>query len=481
MRTSPLRTSLAGLGSAVALVACGGSTAQVVVPKDPTPLAKCDVAKSNARPLVTEWPASEKANLETLLASQAVAVSYSGCEMQLLDACRIPGGYGFQRTSISNDTIEITSADELYAKIPLGAVGLEGELSSSGRLAINTTVVGQLRLDRDVAIPDTAACRDATHVISAISIGAFEMKSGGAVSGSAGVDVGNIGAGVATKSEETSLKSSGDRRACRDTEDEPNPDCRSPLQVFLRKAKVGGAAVAGVGPIQPGIDEPGIDEPGVDPNGEPGIEEPPSRPPPRPRPPPPTPKPKKRKPWDQPPADESVTVLFEAPGGEDGDKWKVLSREGDILCDSLPCRRRVGNQAGIQLQLDAAKKEDIRVFPVPADLGYSPGRTVRAVPDMGGGGWIWPTILTAGGAAAGGVGLVLLLTGDDTAAEESSTRQIAGIVLASSGGIALFYGLYGFLSLGSPPTEGELDISLVENESADVRLRLLPDGVSLIF
>src|SRR5262245_37174019 len=39
---------------------------------------RCRVAASQSAPLVTEWPASEKANLEGLLGSGAVAVAYSG-------------------------------------------------------------------------------------------------------------------------------------------------------------------------------------------------------------------------------------------------------------------------------------------------------------------------------------------------------------------------------------------------------------------
>jgi len=493
-----MRKSIVGLGL-VSLITtgCGGGTpTSVVIPKDPTPLAKCDVAKSNARPLVTEWPASEKAHLESLIASQAVVVSYSGCEMQLLDGCRIPGQYGFQRTSISNDTIEITSADELYAKIPLGAAGLEGELSATGRLAINTTVVGQLRLETNVELPDTAACRGATHIITSISIGAFEMTSGGAVKGAAGVEFGNAGAGVSSESKESSLKSSGDRASCRETGDEPNPDCQSPLQVFLQKTKVG-ESLAMTSTI-PGAPEPNriIDDkvepqPGTDPD----IPSPEPRPQPVVRPTPrPRPRPQARKPWDQPPPDQAVTVLFEAPGGAEGDKWKVLSREGDVLCDSLPCTRRVGNNAGIQLQLDAARKEDIRVFPVPADLGYSPGRTVRAVPEMGvGGNWVFPAIATGAGVAALGGGTVMLIMGrgeeaDDPDTTENETESnttlvTGGTILLGAGVIGAVYGGLALLGAfgGGDKQQGELDITLVEDASAGVSLDLLPSGLSLTF
>jgi len=443
---------------------CGGAVpASVVTPKDPTPLAKCDVAKSNARPLVTEWPASEKAHLESLVASQAVIVSYSGCEMRLLDSCRLPGTYGFQRTSISNDTIEITNADELYAKIPLGAAGLEGELSASGRLAIETTVVGQFRLEQDVEIPDTPACRSATHVISSISIGAFEMKSGGAMSGRAGVALGDAGAGVSSESRESSLKSSGNRAACSETTENPHPDCQSPLQVFLRPVSAGTRVATGTVPDEP----------------------------PRPR---PEARPQPRKPWDQPPADNSVTVRFEPPEGEEDQHWILLSQQGDVLCERLPCTRRVGNRAKMQVQLDAARKEDIRVFPVPDDLGYTPGRTVRAVPDHGGSNYL-PSLITLGvGLGVGGGGLAMLLASNPGANEAESASEdglcdrsdngalcTVGALLTVGGGITALVGVTMLLVAGNQAPEGSLDITLLEDEDASLRLDLRPSGLSIAF
>lgn len=213
---------------------CGGTPATAVVPKDPTPLAKCSVAKSQASPLVTEWPASEKAHLESMLDSQAVVVSYTGCEMRILGSCRVPGKYAFHRTTLSEDTIEIKNADDLYANVPIGAVALEAELEASGRLAIHTTVVGQMRLVQDTAsITDLPGCEDATHVITAVSIGAFDMISGGMVRAGGGVRAGALGAGAQHRSEETTLRSSGSADGCRQTNNDPHVDCRSPLQVFL--------------------------------------------------------------------------------------------------------------------------------------------------------------------------------------------------------------------------------------------------------
>src|SRR3954470_10637174 len=103
----------------VAGCATGLPGARAVIPQAPTELGKCRVAASQTSPLVTEWPASEKANLEVMLHGGAVAVAYSGCSMRLLPQCRVRGSYQWQRTTPATDSLEINDSDELYAKLPL--------------------------------------------------------------------------------------------------------------------------------------------------------------------------------------------------------------------------------------------------------------------------------------------------------------------------------------------------------------------------
>ena len=76
-----------------ALLACHGApVAEGVMPNqghDTSQLARCSVASSHDQPLVTEWPAPYKARLEALLAEGAVAVEYSGCELRIVDRCKV--------------------------------------------------------------------------------------------------------------------------------------------------------------------------------------------------------------------------------------------------------------------------------------------------------------------------------------------------------------------------------------------------------
>src|SRR5262245_33913191 len=78
---------------------------------------RCRSAMGIDQPLVTEWPAAEKANLESQVRQGGVVVSFSGCEMTVLTGCRTREPYSWVRTTPSSDWFEIKSEDELYAKL----------------------------------------------------------------------------------------------------------------------------------------------------------------------------------------------------------------------------------------------------------------------------------------------------------------------------------------------------------------------------
>ncbi|MEZ4441893.1 MAG: hypothetical protein R3B72_22525 [Polyangiaceae bacterium] len=443
-----------------------------MIPKDPTPLAKCSVAKSSASPLVTEWPASVKAHLESLLSSHAVVVSYSGCEMRLLPECHPGGRYEFKRTTLAEDTIEIRNSDELWAKVPLGAASLEAELEARGRLAIHTTVVGQIHLTDDAPLPRDRGCEGATHVISAVSIGAFELRSGASVVAGAGAEVGSLSVGGRRRGGEEQLRSAGDRLACGETETEPHVDCRSPLQVFLRPIQD-----RGDGPVSPDhVEVTGVLDPSI----------------------PSTPEPQRPlTAWDQPPADKAVAVQFDPPADEPvPDRWMLMSPEGDVLC-KLPCVRRVGDKSGLRLQRDADRKEDITVVAVPDDLGYSAGRRVRATPDMSGPSLVAPIVLLATGGAGLAAGLVMSALSGDSSSESGTTTSTdstsggnekslcvgaddptlctAGFVTMSVGGVSLLVGGV-WLWVALTGDDATLAVTLVEDAEARIDWQLTPSG-----
>jgi hypothetical protein len=98
---------------------------------------------------------------------------------------------------------------------------------------VQTTVAGQLELsefDARVAQRDPA-CRGATHVVGALSVGSFKLRTGGGISGRAGV--GAVGVGASRS--EMVMREAGNPEACRAaTAESPDANCRSPIQMFLR-------------------------------------------------------------------------------------------------------------------------------------------------------------------------------------------------------------------------------------------------------
>src|SRR5258706_1358176 len=130
----PHRVVVSAMAMAVvtsAAASCGspGFVAPLArAPETPGDQPRCRIAANQENPLVTEWPASEKANLEARLREGSVVVSYSRCALRMLPRCHARGGYHWRRTTTSTDVVEIRNSYELYANMPVGAVSLEGEL-----------------------------------------------------------------------------------------------------------------------------------------------------------------------------------------------------------------------------------------------------------------------------------------------------------------------------------------------------------------
>jgi hypothetical protein len=219
-------------------IGCGGaSIPRASLPEVPTELARCRVAASAGSPLVTEWAATEKANLEARIREGGVAVAYSGCSMRIIPDCKLGGSYVWQRTTPATDRLVINNTDELYAKLPLGAASLEGELQRSGELVVQTTVSGQMRASGISAndVPLGGACAAATHLVSGVAVGAFELSAGGKLSAGASAKVAVVeDSGVKTLSEKSLVRKAGDPDRCAEsTWDYPAADCNSPIQLFL--------------------------------------------------------------------------------------------------------------------------------------------------------------------------------------------------------------------------------------------------------
>lgn len=179
--------------------------------------AKCGVTKSQSEPLIVEWPSTARAKLEALSRTGVVAVRYSGCEMEVLAACNAPGKYVYTAITSKRDRVTIRNADDLYANIPLGAAKLESKLESAGQLDVDMSVVGRYASDRQVVRPDELEgpdCAKATHVVTGLTVGAFEFFAGADATTAGGAAVGNAGAGGSMRSSKELLDSDGKMKTC---------------------------------------------------------------------------------------------------------------------------------------------------------------------------------------------------------------------------------------------------------------------------
>ncbi|RLB64347.1 MAG: hypothetical protein DRI90_04795, partial [Deltaproteobacteria bacterium] len=356
-------------------------------------------------------PASEKANLELRLREGGVAVAYAGCELRLIPDCHLGGYYFWQRTTVASDAFEVRSADDLYAKLPLGAVSLEGELNRSGRLAMRTTVSGQLRLTAVAAAPQGQGCGVATHVVSAMSVGAFTLRSGGALGVRAGVDtpVGGIGAG--TESQASMVREAGDPDRCQGaTAQGAHPECASPIQLFLIPLASLAYAAAAPPPVATAPPAPTA-------TPTPPASAPPSAPPPAPT----------AGSWLPPapagplgpglaagagsaaPADDVARLVVNVSSAEPDATFSV-SAGGEALC-TTPCSKSVRIDDLVAIQ-ELGKKN-------------SKAMTIKGLRDYG---------------VAGAV--------DVTAHPRATGRFIGGVLLTAGGGIGLLGGVIA-LALGS--------------------------------
>ena len=206
--------------AAATLPACSGSNlasnlaqAPKFEPKDQT---KCGIAKSQSEPLIVEWPDAARGRLEALLRKGVVAVRYSGCEMEVLGQCSARGRYAYSSFTPKRSNVKMRDADELYANIPAYAVKFEAALQKAGELNVSMTIVGRYEADRASTRAEEleGQCQGATHVVNALTVGAFDFYAGADASVGGGVTVGGAGAGAKSASKRETLNQDGNVDAC---------------------------------------------------------------------------------------------------------------------------------------------------------------------------------------------------------------------------------------------------------------------------
>ncbi len=215
------------LASALGLSACGVATDMVNNPTAPVakppPMPetfknKCDAAKGQLRPLVVEWEAPDRAALEAQAQQGQLVVHYEGCELEVLRRCKAPPKqvYGYTAITPKDERVTMSNAEELYASIPVHAAKLEGKLAESGSLAAEMTIVGEYGVAGLPPAVDqlSGECGGATHVVTALTVGAFSFNAGNAKERGASATVLGAGVGASQAASSETLSRDGDVAKC---------------------------------------------------------------------------------------------------------------------------------------------------------------------------------------------------------------------------------------------------------------------------
>lgn len=238
---------------AMGLLLLGVSGCRQQRPVTATSDSRCKAdPKDKGRPMVVEWPAADRAALEAEAAHSVVVVSYRDCELRVLSQCSVPGGYELTRTTPARDYVDIRSEDELFASLPFGAAKFSAEVRAGQALRLDYFVIGQRRanttaVDAEQLGPD---CKEATHFVRAMMIGASTLSTG--AHHAAGARTGVLGAqgGGHTSGSSRRLASNGKMQEC--DESTPGLSCHALVQLDLAPLRASNPGSAVIAPAMAG-------------------------------------------------------------------------------------------------------------------------------------------------------------------------------------------------------------------------------------
>jgi hypothetical protein len=195
--------------------------------------ATCKVAKDPLNPLIVEWPGTNKVDFDSASQRGVVFVSYVGCNLKVLSSCRATSqGSGYEMTSVTpaRDKVVMADQSELYARLPLGAASLRGELGLGSSLELDYIAVGQ-RIAKEAPRGYEGDCEGVTHFVRTITVGAYSLDARAAGKAAAGADIGNAGGGVSRQESRRNIRGSGNVELC--ASDPSARECAAVLQLGL--------------------------------------------------------------------------------------------------------------------------------------------------------------------------------------------------------------------------------------------------------
>ncbi len=239
--------------------ACGPGTAgQVVRPNDPTyagangeqgAAASCKAIGSvgdEGQPLVVDWEAEQRADLETAMRHGLAVVHYDCGQLKVLNDCKVEGSYAFSGTTMQEKVLTLTNADEAQANLPLGGAKIGASLARGTSLDIALAIIGKHTTAGDVTRASLVGkCDGATHYVRGAWLGAFAMKTKASGEVSASAEIFGMGGKAGSASAKGVGNKSGNLDACHKSDPEspkPPKECGAPLRIDLLAIAAGKAA-----------------------------------------------------------------------------------------------------------------------------------------------------------------------------------------------------------------------------------------------
>lgn len=236
------------VGVCLAAVGCGGGAHhEAMRPEQPkaaeaTGRTSIPAVDGPASPLVVDWKAEQRADLEEVIHDGIAVLSWSDKGLTLLKRCRVTGNYGYLPVQVKTDVVRLETADDVQASLPLGGLGIAGkiggEFSKGTTLDIALAMVGKRRTTwNDVSKDDLEGqCDGASHYVRAILVGAFAMKTGSRAKAAAAVEIFGAGTSGQSSSSKDVATTDGKLSACESAtgeENKPPSGCGAILRLEL--------------------------------------------------------------------------------------------------------------------------------------------------------------------------------------------------------------------------------------------------------
>jgi TPR repeat protein len=221
------------------VTACGGG--------GPLPGKAPTVASAIAdkAPLVVDWPAGQRTDLEVSTNDGVAVVRVEPQTIKLLRECHLSGSYGFLGVSTKEQVIRLDDAGDVALSLPLRGIGLaadlSGELGTSTALDVALITIGRRRTIRTSAarsaLKGGKECIGATHYIRGFDVGAFVLATAEKSSASTVAGMFGAKASYARKSAKAVRETDGNLEACKTVQPgdkAPPAQCSSALRLDLK-------------------------------------------------------------------------------------------------------------------------------------------------------------------------------------------------------------------------------------------------------